>query len=261
MSTLTQLIKAATLPITPRHERWLALPESERDWSPAALELADKVFRREAGGKRMRSTRYRASDSGKCLRYRQFRAEGLPGVNSYDTRMSNIFITGDFYHLKWQMIGLTEGWLADAEVPYEDPRTVGMFGGTADGILFDGSLFELKSINSRGFSRVTTYGPVNAHVLQVSAYMYLADVDCASIVYEEKNSGDWREFRVFRDAEITAKVEAELELLITSYKEELLPPILDDCEMQTGTTYRQCQFRDACSEIKGWSDIADSKAN
>lgn len=247
------MIKTAELPITTAHERWLALPESQRFWSFEAMEHAEKVFRGEVGGKRHHEAPYRASGTGKCMRYRHFQSEELIEASVVDTRLNNIFATGDFLHLKWQMMGLSAGWLIKAEVPVESRD--GLLAGTMDGITAADSVFEFKSINKRGFSQVVTFGPLESHILQTHAYMYAGDYEKTSIVYEDKDSGDWREFLVNRDEEIIKKVKDELETLDLDYSNEILVEPLSDCQEKRGSLYRQCPFRDICLDIGSWKDM------
>jgi hypothetical protein len=257
VNLLTKLTKAKDLPITMRQERWLSLPENQRPFSTAALQHAQQALSREIGGKRSRKTPYRASGSGGCTRRRHFAAEGVIENENLDSRLNSIFMTGDFGHLKWQMMGLTEGWLIEAEIPVETEDH--LLSGTMDGRIYDGSIFEFKTINDNGFREVVTYGPTKSHLRQTHAYMLCSDTDKVSIVYENKNDQDWIECRVDRDEAMITAIEDEIDELNDQYNEKRLREPLSDCQLKTGSIYRQCPFRDVCLNIYKWSDINDHK--
>lgn len=244
---MTQMIRDAALPITSRHEMWMSKNPNPQ-YSQEALDFARLALGHEVGGNRKRSTSYRASGTGGCKRKQQFSALGYKGEVDIDATLANIFATGNFLHLKWQMSGLTEGWLSQAEVPMELPEYD--FGGTLDGILWDGSLFEFKSINSRGFSQVNEFGPKNDHVYQTHGYMLLGGFEQVSIVYEDKGTGDWREFRVERDDNLVEEIKQSLIDLNEMKEREELPEPLSQCIDKTGYQYRHCPFRNICLETK-----------
>ncbi len=244
---LKEMLRGAELPITPRHEKWLGENASPK-YSEEALEFANKVLRSDVGGNRRRSTLFRSSSLGSCERKQLFKANKLKGIDYIDSDLSNIFATGNFLHLKWQMAGLTEGWLSVAEYPIESKEY--SFGGTLDGILYDGSLFEYKSINPRGFSGVCEYGPKRDHILQAHGYMWLANLPAVSFVYEDKGSGDWREFRMERVPDVEEEVISIIKGLTIHHAEETYPEPLKKCYDKEGYIYRQCEFRDICMEEK-----------
>lgn len=256
MATLKDLIKASKtdLPITVRHERWLT-ENSNATYNDAAIEFANRALAKEVGGGRKRGATFRASGLGFCERQRVFKFMRQPERNTIDSHLANIFHTGQFIHLKWQMAGLTEGWLAEAEVPADDKEL--NFGATLDGILFDGSGFEAKSINERGYRIVMDSGPKLDHIRQVHGYMMLReDIERFSILYENKNTGDWKEFRVERDQSIIDSVRAEIKRLNNYVTTKNLPVIQPKCLEQTGLEYRNCAFRDNCLVKKVWSDLS-----
>ncbi len=135
------------LPITMRMDKWLA-ENPNPVYSPEAIEFSRQVFTKEVGGQRDNRQPFRASAMGMCARRRIFSALGVAEAREIDAKLGNIFGTGNFLHLKWQMAGLTEGWLARAEMPIDMPHM--HFGGTLDGRLYDGSGFEFKTIPTMG---------------------------------------------------------------------------------------------------------------
>lgn len=230
-------------PITLRHEKWLQ-ENSNAQYSPAAIQLAQDVLSGKKGGSRSRKVQLRASGTGSCMRKRIFDLRGEEKIIEIDGITSNIFATGNFLHLKWQMAGLTEGWLAEAEVPVESEELD--MAGTMDGILWDGSIFEFKSINARGFHQLKPYGPKAIHRLQVHAYMLLSGRDRASIVYENKDNQDWLEVVINRDEALTTAIQHELMSIREHEAQGTLPPMISDCVAQVGYVFRGCPYRKVC---------------
>lgn len=247
--SLKNAIKAVQqdLPITMRHERWLASNHNPV-YSDEALAFAVTTLEGKSGSNRLRKRMFRASSAGMCERQQLFKVSGVKGRDDISSSLSNIFLTGNYLHLKWQMAGLTEGWLVKAEVPVD--RDDLNAGGTMDGVLYTGGGFEFKTINSRGFGTVMLYGPKWEHIFQVHHYMYLGDLESFSVVYENKDTGEWREFRVNRDDEIVEQSKTALGRLNNLLASRELPAMLEDCVAQTGMRYRNCAFRDLCPS--GW---------
>ena len=248
VSNLKNLIRAADLPVTIRHERWLA--QDTKPFSQEALDFSRLALSKEAGGGRRRKSMFRASGSGSCMRRQIFSALSVPRRYEIDPHLASIFMTGDFVHLKWQMAGLTAGWLAEAEVAFDRPDW--HFGGTMDGILDDGSGLEVKSINTRGFFMVNKYGVDSKHNRQVHSYMKLTGIQVFSVIYEDKNNQDYREFRVKQDPDMASEVDRELDELNESLQAKTLPEVLLSCQHRDGSEYRNCPFRDICLETKEW---------
>lgn len=252
MPSLKDLMKAVKndLPVTLRHERWLA-ENANAHYSPEALQFAQDVLSGAIGGHRYRQQSFRSSGQGSCRRKRVFAFIGMQPLPDNDTARTVFLHTGSFMHLKWQMAGLTAGWLTQAEVPAYNP--VLNLTGTMDGLVYDGSLFEFKSINHRGFGWVMKEGPKPDHLMQTTAYEALdPEIEATSVVYEDKDTGEWREFRSPRDPQRMGEFVRELEDLNRHITSQQLPPILPDCSTQEGRVYRQCPFRDRCLKIKGW---------
>ena len=254
MPSLADLINASNndLPVTMRHERWLL--EGSKV-SKQAAKTAQKILSGELGSARTREPLYRASSLGYCLRRQVFSRiatkAGLVKKEPQDGKLANIFLTGNFLHLKWQMAGLSAGYMSDVEVPVDRPEMG--YGGTMDARLFDGSGFEYKSINSRGYAMVTDRRqPTDQHLRQVHAYMILAEIDEFSVVYEDKNTQEWKEFRVGRDIQTEDSVRQEMRLLTDAYLQKRLPEVLPDCVKKIGNEYRNCPFREVCLKIKEW---------
>jgi hypothetical protein len=242
----------ALLPITVRHEKWLT-ENSNPVYSDKALKFAQQQLAGVTGSQRLRKKMFRASSATTCPRAQVFKYIGMPVRAEVDSKLSNIFATGNFLHLKWQMQGLTEGWLEEAEVPVD--RDDLNAGGTMDGILYTGGGLEFKSINDRGFGKVTSFGPLEGHLYQVHNYMYLGDIGHFSIIYENKNTGEWREFRVDRNEMLIKQAEIRFAELNEHVDKKILPKVLPDCRVEEGTQFRQCPYRDVCLKVKLWPQV------
>lgn len=271
--SLKDLVRAVQkdLPVTVRHERWM-LANSDPVYSEAAIQFSDDFLRKRIGGNRVgRRLRFRASGMGKCARSRVFSRIGHKGISEdFSSSQANIFATGNFMHRKWQMAGITEGWIPTraeewvtrdgqkrstrvlAEVPMDSEEYD--LAGTADGFIWDGSLFEFKTINSNGWQWIRSKGvPDRNHRLQTAAYKLLdPTLTAASIVYENKDTGEWREVRSYFDDEIMQAVIDEIDELTHSIETQVLPPVLNKCSTGEGMEYRRCPYRDSCLKIKVW---------
>lgn len=248
--SLKSQIKAVNsgLPITVMHEKWVS-ENPEPVYSVQARAFATGQLAGITGSQRRRKRMFRASSTHTCKRRQVLAFIGHPARKEEITStLGNIFATGNFMHLKWQMTGLTAGWLAEAEVPMD--RDDLNAGGTADGVLYTGGGFEYKTINDRGYTWVMTSGIKEDHQEQVDNYMFLGDLDHYSIVYENKNNGEWREFRRERDEANMKRVVRRFEELNEFVSDRKLPPVLDDCRAETGVKFRQCPFRDTCLKLK-----------
>jgi len=250
---LKNMIRAVQqdLPITMRMEKWL-VENPNPTFSTSAVQHVNDFLSKKVGGNRARQSFFRPSGAGKCHRMRVLARIGTEAVpQRWTSSQANILSTGNMMHLKWQLAGLTEGWLTQAEVPLT--REELDLQGTADGTIFDGSLFEYKTINDNGYKYVTSQGPRKDHQQQVASYRLLnPDFHAASIVYENKNNGEWREFRVQFTDELMQEVTEELAFLRESVRVKVLPDVKPLCQLREGTEYQQCPFRDSCLSIKGW---------
>jgi len=250
MPSLADLVNASKqdLPVTMRHERWLI--EGSKITPPAAL-FAQRALNGEVGGNRARKPLFRASGMGSCRRKQIFSCLGTAKKELLDGKTANIFLTGNFIHLKWQVAGLSAGWLAEAEVPVE--RLDLSYAGTLDGVLDDGTGCEIKSINTRGFSMVMDRrSPLADHLLQAHTYMLLKGLEIFSFIYEDKNSQEWKEFRVYRDDHLTDSVTKEMVDLNDHWNSKTLPDVKPDCLKRDGFEYRNCPFKDVCLKMKRW---------
>jgi len=191
---------------------------------------------------------------GECGRKVVFGYAGAPQLQP-DIDNQEQMDHGSWTHLKWQAEGLTLGYMTDAEIWQSDTETLS--GGSMDAELEDGSIFELKSAGWNIYNRVVNVDgwPKWENLLQVHDYFILSGAAMASVVYENRSSGAFHEFRVPRDS----KIEAEVLRRLASYKayaeSDELPPMLDMCEKRLGTIYKRCPFRTICYDSRSISQF------
>lgn len=250
---LTQLLQAhqQELVVTPAHERWLiANPNAEysqeaKDFLAAQIGKPDRV----------RTNSFSPSSAGTCLRRRQFEYLGLPR-RPFKTSTIQILHNGTWTHLRWQAAGLSAGWLDQAEVPVAYPRL--MMKGTMDGRLVNGQGLEVKSINSNGFRRVMKYGPKREHLHQVTSYSIASGIDDWVVLYEDKDTNEYREFLFTPDNQGLSQVEHEYERLVIETTAGQLIEMKDECWAKQGSEYLQCPFRDVCPLQQTWDQACES---
>ena len=263
--------------VLPRHLAWMQLPEERRAWSPEAVQFAYDVL---AGKyKKPRDRRISPSSLGDhCERLLLFGFGGWP-KEPFPIPNAEKMAAGEFHHLRWQMEGLSAGYMdmGEAWVHSEALRC----GGSGDGRLADGSLFELKSTashlfdalrNQRGSALNYVMGMHTKHKLQMEAYWLVDEVSAAeqgrprlltdwgSLVYQD--AGDPQkllEFRLHSSPSRRAEVHRILEGLHDWIDLNQLPDMLDACrKAHFGTVgsevitdkeqviYARCPYRRSC---------------
>lgn len=193
---------------------------------------------------RIRGWSFSASAAGTCPRKRQFDYLGMPKLRPSEKGM-NIFANGDYMHIRHQAFGMVAGYINGAEVPVALPEYNLL--GTMDGTLTNGNGLELKSINTRGFSEVMTFGPKPDHVMQMHSYMLASGLQAFHVVYEDKNTQHLKEILVRRDEKIINAVREELEALNKATNERRLIPMLQECLNSKGA-YNWCDYREGCED-------------
>jgi len=116
---------APDLVVSRRHEEWLAR-NANPVYSDRALDFAAHQL---AVLPRVRKGTISASSLGGCKRKQQFEYIGMPQL-PMDTKGALKVQNGMFMHLRWQMAGLTEGWLLEAEEPVPAARSSTYIDGT-----------------------------------------------------------------------------------------------------------------------------------
>lgn len=247
MSTLKSLLESAesgeNLVVTGPHYEWLERLEHETMPNQAAMYHVIKVMLRQF--KQPRAGRFSPSAMGMCPRRIMFGYAGAPQL-APDTGSQEIFKHGSKIHLDWQIEGITMGWMQSGEVWVEDKDL--LVGGSMDGLLENGDVFELKSAAPSVFNRVvvTERTPKFEALMQVNTYFLLSGADWASVVYEDRAYGSFHEFRIERSAAIEKEILKRLKSYKGYVEADELPQMLPECEVKMGTAYKYCPYRKYC---------------
>ena len=247
-----QIIKKSypDLVISNRYEQWMK-ENSNPHYSPEALAFGVEQLRLQAHP-RDRTGTFSASSVSTCMRKQQFTWLGMPQPEP-TAHLGAIFQNGTFMHVRWQMAGLTEGFLTQAEVPVPEDNEMWL-SGTMDGIAYDGSVVEFKSINTRGFTEVCAFGPKTAHLGQGATYLLATGREKVIFIYEDKNTQDYKEFVRTRDELPLKEVEERTADLWVSVEEKELYEPKSDCIDKVGYEYSQCPYKDRCLDIHNWEE-------
>lgn len=163
----------------------------------------------------------------------------------------HIMNSGTTGHYRWQKMGLSAGWLTDIEVKvaYAPWRLAG----SMDGLLSDGSGFELKTTNGFAYASIMKKGePKWEHLMQVHAYMKALDINEFSVVYENRDNLQWREFRVKQRNDVMEALESLMEELLDAIDGEIMPEMIESCLDHRGP-WGRCDFKDSCP-ITTWPE-------
>jgi hypothetical protein len=224
--------------ITRAHMEWV---RAGRVYTEAAVERVLEQMRVDfLTSARSGEGRVRASMlHDPCLRKQQlsYRGEQPAAVTS---SLRAIFDIGTFSHYRWQLAGLSAGWLVDIEVKAITDYGAG---GSLDGVTSRGYPFEFKTANGQTYRKVVDNGPMAGHVLQVQPYMEATDTDRVHIVYEDKSwDGSFVEYVIHYDEKVAGKVRAIAQAVAG---QEEYPPVLP-CTSRSGEMFKACTFADAC---------------
>ena len=236
------------LVISKRHDAWLR-SNDHPVYSKRALAFAQQELSKVD---RVRKGTVSASALGACARASEFVYLGMPKMVESQTSAAKM-ANGSMVHLRWQMGGLTEGWLSKAEVPI--PTNELGLSGTMDGVAFDGSVVEIKSINARGFAAVLSFGPKHEHDYQLATYLRATGRELGRFIYENKDTQEYREIVRTADELPMRQVELAASDMWGHINSQTLHEPLNDCLDKKGWRYDYCPFRDRCLKIHEWSEV------
>lgn len=277
--TANKLLIGADLPFTAGHLRWLANGGkfTEEAFDRISSIMVKDFFHtdRSDGSGRLRASGFSlvGSSYGEHCQRRQILSFLGVGQDESDTASYEMMNTGTFLHYYYQLAGLSEGWLADVEVPvvYQPWK----LRGSADGLLTDGTGLEIKTTGGIIYSKIAKKhkeldekarkqkadglsdegfelwrAASLSHLWQVHMYMQAMDVDKFSIVYIDRGfPQNFTEIRVPRNEEILDAIHKEMEELGDYIAIGELPPMLPDCTRFTGRTFERCNYRTACPKL------------
>ncbi len=243
---MLKAIQAGTrLYVTKKHAEWLERPESEQVITETAADFVREALLGKF--KHARTGRFSPSSAGGCKRRALFAFYGAPqlgeNLDSYD-----LMGLGTWGHLRWQAEGLSYPYMHAGEVWVYEPAV--RTGGSIDATLLDDSLFELKTVMSSKMNKVLKEdSPLIEHRLQVEVYFELSGADIASVVYEDRSTGSFHEFRYRSDPRTRTQAVEWVNRLNDFEAADQLPDMLDDCEMRQGQVYRNCPYRKHCPAV------------
>jgi hypothetical protein len=220
------------------------------DWDGVMKPWAvTKVARQEirdnspAGDRSVGTGRIRPSNlDSECSRLHVFSWLGAPKMRGNTILMDD----GTQRHYYWQKVGLSAGFLTDIEMKVEVPELA--IAGGIDGLMVDGSVFELKTTGPTLYKRaMAARQPTRAHLRQTHAYMKALGTKKASIVYEHRSwSVDWHEFRIDFDPVIYQELVDLSHPVIVGVDEHVLPDMLPECQSLSGPTFKGCDYHHIC---------------
>ena len=142
---------------------------------------------------------YPSSLGNPCDRYLYLSYNGLMPALDVNPKLQRIFDTGGSFEERVEVYLKKADLLIDRELvtKLEDPP----ISGRIDFIIKDGTdkgaILELKTINSVGFSKLK--GPKPEHLIQVQLYLNTAEQENAYLLYENKDTQEFKSFKLLRD--------------------------------------------------------------
>lgn len=235
-----------SLIISQRYDAWMG-KNSNPVYSHEALDFGRAQLFLQSTPRDRRGT-VSSSSLKKCWRRQIFTFLGVP-EQDYSAKTSAIFQNGTFMHIRWQMAGLTEGFLKSAEIGVGANEY--RLSGTMDGIAYDDSVVEFKSTNSYSFSKVMAFGPIAGHEYQVATYCLVTGRDRGILVYESKDTQEFTEIVLDRaDLPIT-EVKIAADKVWDHIDRKVLPAPLD-AVYENKQPCSSCQFRNVCLKLSSW---------
>lgn len=243
----TLKITKTELVVSNRYDRWMER-NSNPEYSLDALDFGRKALF-DQGSPRDRRGTFSASSLNSCKRRQQFTFIGMPEIK-HSSRTAAILQNGTFMHIRWQMAGLSEGFFKAVEVPVGENSL--RLSGTQDAVAHDGTIVELKSIHTNGFSGIRTFGPKEDHLHQGGTYLAATGAEKVSFIYEDKNAQEYVEYVKTADELPIQEIKDQAARLWENTENRELYPILDKCYEGKGR-YLYCPFRDNCLKVKSWT--------
>lgn len=216
---------------------------------------------------------------GPCVRAMTLAYDGHPSTPSRPEWAVKA-TAGSWLHYSWQA-DLLSGFV-DADGRQRDPLATQVevqvswepYGypqmrGSADGLLDDGSLLEIKTLGHDRFVGTPRLKGVDAwatpkadHLMQVNAYMHGVGADEASVVYVDRDTNDFLEFRIRKDPELIEEIARRCERIVDGSDRSVM---LDGCVRTMDgmkvpwaerMDYEFCSYRDACASSRVGSEAS-----
>ena len=261
------------------HTYLAAHPEGLAFSEPTAEEIKRLLMKKP----RDRRGSFSPSASGYCARRQVFGFLGTDGIRPFTTDQHNLFSDGTWRHLRWQAMGLDDGWFTGVEV---SAKYCGMFLGSMDGDnTNEGWLFELKGTSTsekklRGEvlpflealdagadpAEVTPETPEQVYALkhwrQVQRYFAQTGdrYEMAVLMMEPKTTQSYVEMDLRPTKVGQAQARQEMHQLEQAVVDRRLPAPLKECmSTRAGATKKACPYGKVCLERLDWDEATPSK--
>jgi len=246
MASSTRLTRARPKPTRPDKPITKALSEWDKVHTKPALDRLFEVMTADTltadrgdGSGRIRPSSLEAP----CPRQQLLSFHGYRSLQGDDRLMRS----GTWAHYRWQLDMLSAGAVSDIEVVVE--HTPWYLRGSLDGLAMDGTPVEVKQMGSRWYRIAVSakrQRPHEWHLFQVHGYMKATGTRECSLIYENRETLDWHEFRIAFDPEVFHRLEEKMGFLVEHIDAGTMPKILPGCLSGEGTLFAKCGWRDAC---------------
>jgi len=209
------------------------------------------------------------TDAGKCLRAIYLSMKGYPRKEK-EARVLRIFDIGDDIHqrLMRTLFGISEIKVNNAEVRVIasriDVAPEELFHGRADAIIsLNNKLYvvDFKSISDYKFKKLEKDEPEISHQYQLQLYMHYFKVPHGILLYENKNTQDFKEFELEYNYKLCKKIISDFENLKEEYlNQDIIPPIPLELKVKREAAKDNkgkfpwecdyCDFREECDRIE-----------
>lgn len=254
----------------PAHREWMLRSPWERVPTQAAMDHVERVLNGSDIPKREGEQLHRFSASKvnglhgegfSCHRAALFSyigAEKIPPTVEQQDNMDQ----GNALHLHYQIEGLSAGYLASCET--WDWDSTQRYGAKDDGMLYDASLLELKFVNGKKYAGVLhgnrqwaqPPGPLLDHKLQITGIMLLKGLNTCSLVYNNKENGEFTEYRLELNDALVSLLLMILGDLNAWVELDELPAILEGCRPGERKSWlgENCEYRKICPAMTRVTD-------
>lgn len=265
LNAVVREVKAANTIVSGPYREWLGKHGDEAfpDW------VVDRIAEQLRTKPRERKASFSASSGGQCMRRRELAFLGVPTNlrQAPSPTLLNIFQDGKWRHLRWQASCLAAGIFTDIEFPLSWPNL--RHRGTVDGVgvvpethpfpEWRGKTFgvELKGMNRWYYDRYVRLRDAQKeeHQGQVAEYFLSSGWDLFVYLYEDKATGNWKEWVVGPDLEKLRDARYELELMNNDINTGKLRPMLPSCNIRKGTAWDGCPYagpHGPCERAGAW---------
>jgi len=188
------------------------------------------------------------TDAGKCPRAIYFQFKKVP-KKAFDARVLRIFDHGDYTHLRIISVLFSLGLVKGTEIDIPNKELVH---GRADAIINidnEPHVVEIKSINSAAFNRLETAD--GDHIKQIQLYLYFFKIKKGTIIYENKNTQELKEFSVEYNENLVRDLLEKFHILKAQIDSNIVPDVTQVDEWRC----KYCPYSEECDKHKNGSSI------